>query len=69
MLRFIAAAIEEGVYFHDYGGGACHHGICAAMTLADVDLALDRLEAAVRALARRRPMNGHRVLPASSLTT
>jgi glutamate-1-semialdehyde 2,1-aminomutase len=24
MLRFIAAAIEHGVYFHDYGGAACH---------------------------------------------
>jgi glutamate-1-semialdehyde 2,1-aminomutase len=49
MLRFIAAAIDEGVYFHDYGGAACHHGFCAAMTLADVDEALARLE---RALAR-----------------
>jgi glutamate-1-semialdehyde 2,1-aminomutase len=50
MLRFIAAAIEHGVYFHDYGGGACHHGFCAAMTAIDVDRALDRLDAAVRAL-------------------
>ena len=53
MLRFIAAAIEHGVYFHDYGGGACHHGFCAAMTLADVELTLERLDAAVRALAGR----------------
>jgi glutamate-1-semialdehyde 2,1-aminomutase len=68
MLRFIAAAIEHGVYFHDYGGGACHHGFCSAMTVADVDQTLDRLEAAVLALARHRPKNGHRVLPASSLT-
>jgi glutamate-1-semialdehyde 2,1-aminomutase len=50
MLRFIAAAIEHGVYFHDYGGGACHHGFCAAMTEADVDEALDRLREAVRSL-------------------
>ncbi len=49
MLRFIAAAIDEGVYFHDYGGAACHHGFCAAMTLADVDEALARLD---RALGR-----------------
>src|SRR5215471_6442799 len=48
MLRFIAAAIGKGVYFHDYGGGACHHGFCAAMTLADADEALNRLDAAVR---------------------
>jgi glutamate-1-semialdehyde 2,1-aminomutase len=49
MLRFIAAANEEGVYFHDYGGAACHHGFCAAMTAADVDEALARLD---RALAK-----------------
>ena len=48
MLRFIAAAIRHGVYFHDYGGAACHHGFCAAMTLADVDETLNRLEDAVR---------------------
>jgi glutamate-1-semialdehyde 2,1-aminomutase len=48
MLRFIAAAIGHGVYFHDYGGAACHHGFCAAMTLADVEEALNRLDAAVR---------------------
>jgi glutamate-1-semialdehyde 2,1-aminomutase len=50
MLRFIAAAIAHGVYFHDYGGAACHHGFCAAMTLADVDEALNRLDGAVRTL-------------------
>ena len=48
MLRFIASAIRHGVYFHDYGGGACHHGFCAAMTRADADEALGRLEEAVR---------------------
>jgi glutamate-1-semialdehyde 2,1-aminomutase len=47
MLRFIAAAVRHGVYFHDYGGAACHHGFCAAMTSADVDEALERLDAAV----------------------
>jgi glutamate-1-semialdehyde 2,1-aminomutase len=51
MLQFIAAAIHQGVYFHDYGGAACHHGFCAAMTLADVDEALGRLDGAVRAIA------------------
>jgi len=50
MLRFIAAAIDRGVYFHDYGGGACHHGFCAAMTAADVDQALERLDGAAAAL-------------------
>jgi hypothetical protein len=51
MLRFIKAAIDHGVYFHDYGGGPCHHGFCAAMTLADVDVVLDRLESAIASLA------------------
>jgi glutamate-1-semialdehyde 2,1-aminomutase len=50
MLRFVAAAIGNGVYFHDYGGAACHHGFCAAMKMGDVDEALDRLDRAVRAL-------------------
>jgi glutamate-1-semialdehyde 2,1-aminomutase len=44
MLAFIRGAIAHGVYVHDYGGTACHHGFCAAMTLADVDEALRRLD-------------------------
>jgi glutamate-1-semialdehyde 2,1-aminomutase len=51
MLRFIKAAIEHGVYFHDYGGGACHHGFCHAMILSDVDEALRRLDAAISGLS------------------
>jgi glutamate-1-semialdehyde aminotransferase len=47
MLRFVAAAIREGVYFHDYGGAACHHGFSQALSLADVDEALARLDRAV----------------------
>lgn len=50
MLRFVRAAIEQGVYFHDYGGAACHHGFCAAMTTQDADEALKRLDAAVRSM-------------------
>ena len=50
MLKFIAAAIENGVYFHDYGGGAVHHGFCHAMQESDVDEALERLDAAVKTL-------------------
>lgn len=53
MLRFIACANQQGVYFHDYGGAACHHGFCAAMTLADAREALSRLEIAVKNLAAR----------------
>jgi glutamate-1-semialdehyde 2,1-aminomutase len=47
MLRFVRLAIEHGVYFHDYGGAACHHGFCAAMTLADVDESLRRIDQAL----------------------
>jgi glutamate-1-semialdehyde 2,1-aminomutase len=50
MLRFVKAAIDQGVYFHDYGGAACHHGFCAAMKFDDVDEALRRLDSAVRGL-------------------
>jgi glutamate-1-semialdehyde 2,1-aminomutase len=46
MLRFIAAAVQHGVFFHDYGGAACHHGFCAAMTLSDADEVLNRLDQA-----------------------
>lgn len=48
MLQFVKAAIGHGVYFHDYGGAACHHGFCAAMSLADVDETLRRLDGAVQ---------------------
>jgi glutamate-1-semialdehyde 2,1-aminomutase len=47
MLRFLAAAVRHGVYFHDYGGAACHHGFCAAMTLVDTEDVLKRLDDAV----------------------
>jgi glutamate-1-semialdehyde 2,1-aminomutase len=52
MLRFVAAAIDHGVYFHDYGGAACHHGFCAAMTPADADEVLLRLDEAVEHMSR-----------------
>ena len=55
MLRFIKAAIEHGVYFHDYGGAACHHGFCHAMKLAHVDETLNRLDDAVREMAVHQP--------------
>jgi len=50
MLRFVKAAIERGLYFHDYGGAPCHHGFCAATTTADIDAALDRLDDVVRSI-------------------
>jgi glutamate-1-semialdehyde 2,1-aminomutase len=59
MLKFIAAAIAHGVYFHDYGGAACHHGFCAAMSMADVDAALNRLDSAVSSLRAHRGPHAH----------
>jgi glutamate-1-semialdehyde 2,1-aminomutase len=56
MLRFIASAIDHGVYFHDYGGAACHHGFCSAMSMSDMDEALSRLDQAVSAMASRPPV-------------
>jgi glutamate-1-semialdehyde 2,1-aminomutase len=50
-LRFVKLAIQQGVYFHDYGGAACHHGFCAAMTFTDVDAVLDRLDYATQQLS------------------
>jgi glutamate-1-semialdehyde 2,1-aminomutase len=51
MLRFVAAAIRHGVYFHDYGGAACHHGFCSAMSLGDVRETLEHLDKAVLELS------------------
>ncbi|OAI41520.1 hypothetical protein AYO40_00365 [Planctomycetaceae bacterium SCGC AG-212-D15] len=51
MLRFVKSAIDRGVYLHDYGGAACHHGFCAAMTLQDTEEALSRLDDALKAMA------------------
>jgi glutamate-1-semialdehyde 2,1-aminomutase len=51
MLRFIKEAIARGVYFHDYGGAACHHGFCHAMGLDDSTEALRRLDEAIRTMA------------------
>jgi glutamate-1-semialdehyde 2,1-aminomutase len=52
MLSFVRSAIAHGVYLHDYGGAACHHGFCAAFTLNDAEEALNRLDDAVRAIGR-----------------
>jgi glutamate-1-semialdehyde 2,1-aminomutase len=49
---FIEAAWKNGVYFHDYGGrGAHHHGFSAAHTVADMDRALEGIEAAFKAIS------------------
>ena len=51
MLRFIREAAERGVYFHDYGGIAVHHGFSSAHTAEDIDRALEGIEGALKAMA------------------
>jgi glutamate-1-semialdehyde 2,1-aminomutase len=46
--RFYAAAVEEGAYFHYQW----HHGISAGHTMADVERALEAVDAAARRTAR-----------------
>ncbi len=40
MLRFCRETMEKGVYFHPYGGKACHHGFSIAHTRGDIDQVL-----------------------------
>ena len=47
-LRFFGAALARGVHFHS----AWHHGLCVMHTEADLYLALERIEAAARQVAR-----------------
>jgi len=44
MLAFIRHAASGGVYFHDYGGGPCHHGFSAAHTDTDIDTILQVMD-------------------------
>ena len=43
-LRIVKDCWERGVYFHDYGGGACHHGYSIQHTEADIDEVLNVME-------------------------
>ncbi len=40
MLNFVGKCIDQGVYFHDYGGGPAHHGFSASHTFEDIDKVL-----------------------------
>jgi glutamate-1-semialdehyde aminotransferase len=44
MLEFIRQTASRGVYFHDYGGGPCHHGFSAAYTREDLSRVLEVVE-------------------------
>ena len=44
-------AYADGVYFHDYGGGPCHHGFSFAHSRADIDRILQVMDDAFGAIA------------------
>lgn len=50
MLKFCRETTERGVYFHDYGGGACHHGYSLAHTDQDIDQLLQVVEDSLAAM-------------------
>ena len=51
LLKFIAACIDRGVYFHV----SPHHGFSAAHTEADIDQALEGIEGAMWEVRRSFP--------------
>ncbi|MGI8423198.1 MAG: hypothetical protein ACR2NO_03655 [Chloroflexota bacterium] len=48
--RLIRACIERGLYLHCYDVALGHHGFSTAHTMADLDWALDRIDAACTAM-------------------
>ena len=50
MLAFVRECASGGVYFHDYGGGPCHHGFSMAHTKADLEQVLDAMEGALQSI-------------------
>ena len=53
MLKFCLEATNRGVYFHDYGGGACHHGYSSAHSSEDIARVLQVIEDTGPAQGRR----------------
>jgi glutamate-1-semialdehyde 2,1-aminomutase len=50
MLEFCRQTTARGVYFHDYGGGSCHHGFSLAHTDADIARGLEVVEESLKAM-------------------
>ena len=50
MLALVRETAARGVYFHDYGGGPCHHGFSTAHTQADLDRVLEVVEEVLQGL-------------------
>tara|TARA_B100000029_G_scaffold151464_2_gene146578 strand:- start:3706 stop:4482 length:777 start_codon:yes stop_codon:yes gene_type:complete len=51
MIEFCRQTTDRGVYFHDYGGGPCHHGYSLAHSVDDIHLALSAIEDSLQAMA------------------
>ncbi len=50
MLEFCRQTTARGVYFHDYGGGACHHGYSLAHTPDEIDTVLGVVEDSLKVM-------------------
>lgn len=50
MIEFCRQTTDRGVYFHDYGGGSCHHGYSTAHTPADIDRVLQVMDESLQAM-------------------
>ena len=50
MIEFCRQTTARGVYFHDYGGGSCHHGYSLAHTPEEIDQVLNVMEDSLQAM-------------------
>jgi glutamate-1-semialdehyde 2,1-aminomutase len=50
MLEFCRQTTARGVYFHDYGGGPCHHGFSSVHTPAEIDRVLQVVEDSLKSM-------------------
>ena len=51
MLEFCRLTTGRGLYFNDYGGGACHHGYSLAHTPADIATVLQVMDDSLQAMS------------------
>lgn len=51
MLKFCLETTNRGVYFHDYGGGACHHGYSSAHSPEDIAKVLQVVEDSLKCVS------------------
>lgn len=50
MIKLVGKMIDQGVYFHDYGGGCAHHGYSIQHTGEDIDNVIEAFRNAVVSL-------------------